>query len=238
MRSTTQVSRFISDRRMVLQTGRSALPALTNAIAGRVLNGSWMANPEVHHIYRLMSRLPKERALVAALVLGKETIVVPDLAPAVHVVAADDTRRNWALSQLPPIACRLLDDVEATGSVRMDHWSVKGKDARDARYVLQNQLLVWSDELHTERGSHTTVVRPWHGSPVATAAAGVSESTMDEAAAALFDAALHAAVIAPEREAGRWFSFLPTSPLEQALDEGRAVRLDTKPPVLTAAEYL
>src|SRR5688572_9863245 len=105
-----------------------------------------MAHPEVHHIYRLMSRLPTDRELMSPLVLGKETIIVTDLAPAVDVVATDDSRRQWALSQLTPTARRLLDDVEATGSVRMDQWNVKGKDARDARHILQVQLVVWSDE--------------------------------------------------------------------------------------------
>src|SRR5207249_9607804 len=45
---------FIKDWRIVLSTGHSSLPSLAEAIAGRQLRGSWMANPEVFGIYKIL----------------------------------------------------------------------------------------------------------------------------------------------------------------------------------------
>src|SRR5947209_20197553 len=66
---------FIKERRVVLSTGRSSLPSLAEAIAGRQLRGSWMANPEVFRIYKVLGKVHRSYAVVTApLILGREPL--------------------------------------------------------------------------------------------------------------------------------------------------------------------
>jgi len=98
--------------------------ALAEAIAGRQLRGSWMANPEVFGIYKILGTVSRSAAVLSApLVLGKETFLDASLAPAVARIAGDATRRSACSASLPPLAKRLLTDVEAHGEIRMDRWS-------------------------------------------------------------------------------------------------------------------
>src|SRR2546427_642783 len=53
---------FIEERGIVLSTGRSSLPSLAEAIAGRQLRGSWMANPEVFRIYKVLGKVHRSDA--------------------------------------------------------------------------------------------------------------------------------------------------------------------------------
>src|SRR5881397_2800963 len=99
---------FIKDWRIVLSTGHSSLPSLAEAIAGRQLRGSWMANPEVFRIYKILGRVARSDAVVTApLIHGKETLLDVSLAPALARIAADPKRRSAARASLPPMAKRL-----------------------------------------------------------------------------------------------------------------------------------
>src|SRR5437879_3778081 len=122
---------FIKDWRIVLSTGHSSLPSLAEAIAGRQLRGSWMANPEVFGIYKILGTVSRSAAVLSApLVLGKETFIDASLAPAVARIAGDATRRSACSASLPPLAKRLLTDVEAHGEIRMDRWSASRSEER------------------------------------------------------------------------------------------------------------
>src|SRR2546426_6323039 len=107
---------FIKERRVVLSTGRSSLPSLAEAIAGRQLRGGWMANPEVFRIYKVLGKVARSDAVVTApLILGKETLLDVTLGPAVVRIAGDLKGRDAARGSLPPLAKRLLADFEAHG---------------------------------------------------------------------------------------------------------------------------
>lgn len=216
---------FVRKRRIVLSAGRSSLPVLTETIAGRLLRGSWMANPEVFRIYEIMGRVHRSDAVVSApLVLGKETLLDASLAPAVARIAGDAKRRKAARASLPPLAKRLLADVEVRGEVRMDRWSSSTQRGREARLVLERELLVASHDLHTERGYHTALVIPWSRSKVAKRFARRAKLlTYDEACDALILSAVRSAVIAPEREVRRWF-VMGAERIEELANEGKLRR--------------
>src|SRR2546426_4067968 len=146
---------FIEERGIVLSTGRSSLPSLAEAIAGGQLRGSWMANPEVFRIYRVLGKVHRSDAVVTApLILGREALLAVPVGRAVVRIAGDPRRRNAARASLPPLAKRLLADVEAYGEVRMDRWPASTKRGREARLWLERLLLVVSRDLHTEAGDH------------------------------------------------------------------------------------
>jgi hypothetical protein len=120
LRDADDAAAFVRERRIVTETGHAGVPVLAHAVAGRELVGSWMASPEVHRIYDLLSELSNHDLCSAALLDGKVTIFEPSLAPAVNRLATDPERRARLIAELPPAARRLLDRVECDGDVRMD----------------------------------------------------------------------------------------------------------------------
>ncbi len=217
---------FIRDRRIVLSTGNSSLPSLAEAIAGRPLRGSWMANPEGFRIYNILKKVYASRRIFSApLILGKETLLDVSLGPHMVRIAADPRRREAVISRLPPLAQRLLKQVEEEGELQMDRLAVPTAPGRKARLLLERELLVVSRDLHTERGYHTAVVMPWSTSTdAARFARRAKHLTYEQACDALVLTGVRAAVIAPEREVRRWFVF-GGERVQLLLDAGRLKRL-------------
>lgn len=222
IRDVRQLAAFVRDRRIVLATGKAAIPNMADAIAGRALQGSWMANPEVHLIYRLMQRLDGFHS--APLVLGKGTIVDPSLAPALFGLAADAARRADAYRRLSGDAARLLELLDHNDEVRMDQIDMPTKQSRKARVELEREFLVHSYDIHTARGAHTSVIAPWDTSPLARQLAGTAVVPFNAAADTLVFAGLRAAVLSPEREVRKWFAGASAA-LDRALGNGAARRL-------------
>jgi hypothetical protein len=226
LRNVRAAVAFVRERQIVVAAGRSSLPMLAEALVGHEIHGSWMADPEVFRIHRLMRRLSQSPAvIVATLIQGKETLIDASLGPSVARIANDRSRREAAYHNLPPLARALLDDVQRSGEIRMDRWKASAKLGRDARVRLERQLLVVSTSLHTESGYHTALVRPWAASP-AGVRFGKASRRLDyaEAQRRLWLAAVRSAVVAPEREARQWFPFA-ASGLEDLIDAGKCQRI-------------
>ena len=209
IRNVRSAVAFIKDRRILLATGHSSLPCLAEAITGRALVGSWMADSAVYRIYAIVKAVLNVPSVFAVpLILGKLTLVDRSLAPAVARLAADPARRQSAIAQLPHLARQLLAQVEAEGEVRMDRLSVPTPQGRRARGLLEREMLVVSRDLHTERGYHTSVVIPWADSPIARRfGRRARRLAYEEAQDLLVRSAVQSAVCVPEREARRWFVF-------------------------------
>ena len=167
LRDARAAAAFVRERGIVMETGSSGLPVLAEAIVGRQIRGSWMADRDVYRIHRILTGTRRRGVVAAPIVMGKETLFVPALGPAIERVAGDPARRRQARDALPPLSRRLLDDVERNGEVRMDRWPRSAVQARRARLLLVRQLLVWSQSIHTEGGYHTAVVIPWRAAAAA-----------------------------------------------------------------------
>jgi hypothetical protein len=208
IRDAREAADFVRERRIVMTVGTSSLAALPASIAGRPLSGSWMAQPECREVHEMLQSLSNDRFPGVRLVSGKLVLINPELGPAVQRLATDPGRRAAALAKLTPTAARLLKRVEADGEVRMDSLNLPTKEGRDARVLLESRLLVVSESLHSSQGYHTAVVRPWRGSSIARSfAAGARGMDLETACDHLVKACLHSAVLAPDREARRWFPF-------------------------------
>ncbi len=228
LRDPRAAAGFVKERLITMATGRSSLPLLTEAIAGRHLAGSWMAHPEVYRIYRILGRLEKYGVVEAPLVLGKQVVMDASLGPAVDRIASDPDRCSSARSQLPPLARKLLDRVEAAGRARMDRWGIPTVQARRARSRLERELLVASSDIHTEGGYHSSIVTPWRASAFSKQfSTQAARLTLDEAQDQVLLAAVRSAVVAPEREVRRWFVF-GAGRIEALLNQGKLTRLAVK----------
>jgi hypothetical protein len=237
MRDVRQLRAFLTERAIALETGSGALPSLAAAIAGRRLAGSWMAQPEVGLIYRLLERLAEDEFPSVPLIEGKQVRLHLRLAPAVQRIAADPGRRQSAIAGLSPLAGRLFADVEASGEVGIDDWPApSSKERTAARRELQTSLLVSNRTVHTERGHHTSVVSPWSSSALATRyGVAADRLSLAQAEDTLLGAALTAAVYAPEREVERWFPFDAAPSIARLLDAGLVARTDDRKPLLVAS---
>lgn len=209
---------------MVMGSGRSALPVMTEAIAGRRLSGSWWKEG-APGTYRILGVLERSQLLSVPLVEGKGTFLDPSLGPAIERIASDPERGRAARRTLTATARALLERAEGEGEVRMDRWRVPTPRARPARKLLERELLVWSFDIHTERGYHTAIVRPWGTSEAARRFRKAARSlTFEEAVDDLLLAALRSAVVAPEREARRWL-VSGAERLDALIGEGRVERI-------------
>ena len=229
LKDADDAAAFVRERRMVTETGHAGVPVLAHTIAGRELVGSWMASPEVYRIYDLLNELAEHDFCSAPLLDGKVTIFDPSLAPAVQRIATDPVRRAALVAQLPPAAAKLLRRVEREGDVRMDQTGMSTKEGRAARLRLERHLLVVTQGIHTERGSHTTALRPWSESHIARrcqASDGLPdlETGMD----LLVETAVRAAVVVAERQARKWFDFAAER-IDFLVDAGRIDRLVPAP---------
>lgn len=225
LRTVRQAAAFVKERRMVMASGRSGLPLITESIVGRHIRGSWMGDPEVYRIHGITHRLTSRDLLAVPLILGKETLIDSSLGPAIARIASDANRRQQALRQLTPLARQLLERVEVTGRVRMDRWGPPTRQARPARLLLERYLLVTGRDIHTERGYHTSIVMPWRASAISRRfAAAARRLTFEKAQDVLLLAAIRAAVIAPEREVRRWFAF-GAGRIDALLAQGELQRL-------------
>jgi hypothetical protein len=165
-----------------------------------------MAHPEVYAIYDILTALEQSELLFAPLIQGKQTALDPSLGPAVQRIALQK-------GSLTPAGRKLLARVEKSGRVDAPE--------RKARVELERALLIWCEDVHTDRGSHATIARPWSASPFASLRSTMS---LEEAQDELTLAAVRSAGRAPEREARRWFRF---DAVTRLLDRGRLRRRGT-----------
>ncbi len=224
--SASEAMRFLRDRRIVMATGRSSLATMAQAIAGREVRGSWMADPSCHAVYDMLTQILSRAGVhELPLVQGKSVIFTNGLGAAIERVASDPDRRAAARLALSPSAAWLLGEVESAGELRMDSVPLPAKEGRTARTVLERELLVVGESLHTDRGYHTAVLRPWDSSPLAQRfSSKVDSLSLEKAQRALLEACLHSAIVAPEQEVLKWLAFAPQV-VEDLVATGKVTRL-------------
>lgn len=106
----------------------------------------------------------------------------------------------------------------------MDESGFPTREGRAARQALERTLLVVSESLHTDRGFHTALVRPWRESPFAAHRAAAGRLDMDVAIETLLGAAIRGSVLVPERSATRWFEGCPEA-VERLIEREAVQRL-------------
>ena len=153
--SPAQALAFVRKHGIVTMTRAGSRRSLVEAIAGPV-KGSWWGHPKGKLIFQLAETLhDSPDVLSLKLVAGKVTFVHRSLWPALARVVTDVDWRREAASPLSPGAGKLLGVVEKRGTLRMDESDLKGSKE------LESSLLVHSGSMHTEKGSHTTVLTSW-----------------------------------------------------------------------------
>jgi len=152
------------ERTGVLLVSDAVLPSLAGLVAQTPILGSWWSHPEAHAIFLVAEKLSDHpEVLTVRLLSGKFTYVHRTLWPSLFAVAG--AREPWQLDGLPAAAAALLDEATTRGVVRLDHLAaerrLKVKTLGDAARQLEARLLVYSESVHTESGSHAKQIEAW-----------------------------------------------------------------------------
>jgi hypothetical protein len=142
------------------------LPSLVTAVVGGPTGGSWWGHEQGPLIYDcLMALQHTGDVLSTKLVAGRVTLLHRSLWPALVRVVTDARWRARGATKLDATARRVLAELEAAGELDAATLRARAEvDARQykrARDVLAREVLVHSAEVHTERGSHDTVLSTW-----------------------------------------------------------------------------
>ena len=142
----------LKEHGLLLQTDAN-LPNVCALVAGAPVRGSWWAHPRSHEIFRVNCELAEHPdVLVSKLISGKVTYLHRTLWPA--IVTIGRARESWQLQRLSQDARHLLAEVDR-------------KPVRTERRVskpaleLEANLLVYSEQFHTEAGVHARRLESW-----------------------------------------------------------------------------
>lgn len=135
----------------LLLASDATLPSVATIVAGEPVRGSWWAHPKSHAIFAALSALSRHPdAIAIPLISGKVTFVHRRLWPALLAIAL--ARERWQTAGLSPQARALLKSVDTCGELQASGGAVR---------ELARRLLVRSEEVHTDKGSHAKRVEQW-----------------------------------------------------------------------------
>ncbi len=166
IRTLKQALAFVRRHGAVPMTRSGELPGFVDAVAGAPVKGSWWGHPQGQRIFDLLNELLDSGEVDAfPLIDGKRTFLHRSLMPAFFRIVSDPGRRRAKTKSLNALERRLLDAVAEAGTLRMDRWvlrnDVDAKALKKAKARLTDELLLKSDNVHTDTGNHASVLVDW-----------------------------------------------------------------------------
>jgi hypothetical protein len=142
----------LQEHGLLLQTDAN-LPNVCALVAGAPVRGSWWAHPRSHEIFRVNCELAAHPdVLVTKLISGKITYLRRALWPA--FVAIGRARKPWQIEHLSHDAHNLLAEVDRK-PIQTDRRVSKPASE------LETNLLVYSEQFHTDAGAHARRLESW-----------------------------------------------------------------------------
>jgi hypothetical protein len=136
------------------------LPSVSSLVVGKPVRGSWWGHPNGRAVWRVLGDFCERRDVLATkLVSGKVTFVHRRLWP--QILSIGVSQEAWQIDSLSFDARMLLHAVERKGKVRTDTPGLTIGPTAKAAMELERRLLVQSEQVHTERGSHAKILRSW-----------------------------------------------------------------------------
>lgn len=226
-----EAEEFLRERGLLTRTTDSALPSLYEAChedpfkPGAAGFGSWPATK-----WPWFGALAERGYLISAVHRGKNLIVSDDVARLLDPICHAEIERMRAGD---PGWRRLLDHLAATGPSSIDdlrtELGLKRQELRLLRAPLERCGAIVSKSLEVTAGGkhlHSAVLSRWDQARPDVAGA---DGDPRRALADLVAAGVRAAVVAPERELGRWFSwpwYWSETLVDDLVREGRLRRVD------------
>ena len=139
----------------------SEIPDVRGLIANRRSKGSWWADSAAHEIFAINEMLEDHPDVtITKLISGKVTFVHRKLWRTLFAVAS--AREDWQLRGLSVPAQLLLRELDKAGSL-FTHKLPKssGPKPGETARELELRLLIHSEQIHTESGSHAKLMETW-----------------------------------------------------------------------------
>ena len=142
----------LKEHGLLLQTDAN-LPNVCALVAGAPVRGSWLAHARSREMFQVNHELAEHPdVLVSKLISGKITYLHRTLWPAVIVIGR--ARESWQIERLSHDARHLLAEVDRK-PIQTD-----GRVSKAAT-ELETNLLVYSEQFHTEAGAHARRLESW-----------------------------------------------------------------------------
>ncbi len=219
---------FLRDRGLLTRTADSALPSLFEACHEEPYSresrgfGQWPATK-----YPWFGLLGAAGYLTLAVHRGKSVLVTDEIAALLDPICRTELSR---MAQADRGWARLLGHLGAAGPSELEdlqnELSLTPKELKQLRAPLERcGAVVARSIVYEEPHRHTSVLARWdqaHPQPS-------GEEDPQRALADLVSAGVRAAVVAPEREVSRWFSwreYWDGGMVESLVREGRLVRVE------------
>jgi len=148
----------------LLLVADNRLPSLVRIIAGKPIRGSWWAHPLAGQIFTTANDLEAHPdVLLIKLISGKLTFVHRSLWPSLYSIGT--ARETWQLQPLSPLAKSVLTKLDKEGELFSDVMAAVGgyqsNSLKAAIKELEKNILVLSENYHTEKGSHAKRLESW-----------------------------------------------------------------------------
>jgi hypothetical protein len=146
---------------LLLETD-AKLPSVTSLVVGEPVRGPWWAHPQAHAIFQVNCLLADHAdVLVARLLSRKVTFIHRPLWGAIFTIGS--AREPWQIQDLSKPARALLERVARDAELRTDQMTGGRRTASpgEAARELEGKLLVHSEQIHTEKGSHAKRLQTW-----------------------------------------------------------------------------
>jgi hypothetical protein len=222
---------FLRDRGLLTRTKDSALPSLFEACHEDAYApdspgfGQWPATK-----FPWFGELGERGYLILKVHRGKSLLVTDDVATLLDPIVRAELAR---MEKEAPDWEMLLRHLAAAGPSTLDdlqtELGLKPKELKAIRYPLERCGAVVARSLVYAAGeghAHTAELSRWDQ---AFPAAGATVVQSDRALADLVVAGVRAAVVAPERELGKWFSwpwYWDDALVDTLFEDGRLERID------------
>ena len=229
LQSLDEAEAFLLDRGLLTRTSDSALPALYDACheeAYKPGSGGFGDWPRTK--WPWFGELAGRGHLVVGVHRGKNMLVSHDVAAVLDPICRAEIERMRAAA---PDWDRLLDHLTVAGPSTIEDLQVeldlKPKELKATRSPLERCGAIVARSLHVTAGEgHTRSSELWR---LDQAYSGGGAEDVGRAVRDLLVAGVRAAVVAPERELRRWFSwtwYWDESLVDDLVREGRLTRVD------------
>lgn len=128
------------------------------------MRGSWWGHPKGHDIFRVSRKLAVHPdVMITKLISSKVTYVHRKLWPELITVAT--SQEAWQMQDLSRTAESLLDLTNRSGKLTSDRLknalSTDSKNILAAIRELEKNLLIYSEQFHSETGAHAKNLESW-----------------------------------------------------------------------------
>jgi len=241
----SQAEEFVQERGLVSVLGGNELPSLISAFLGREWKPSgrgfsswlewWSLKVSGESLGRALPQLEQSKVVVPTRIFRNSgTLVSRQLWPILTPIAKQfESESNTG--KFSDLEKRTLEFIGRKGPIRTDklrdRLGLRGKtETRKFHSSLSRLqsygLIVGSEDTRPERHLHANIWSHWR--TVGPETKGKTSLSYEDAVQQLLEKTLNAAVLAPEKEVGKWFRWKQAtkSAKEKLLDSGRIIQAE------------